>query len=62
MKLPHLHLLCRRVLVLEPLPKEDQREVEQAAREAEGQRRRFVESLLEKAAHARFPFLRDPFE
>jgi hypothetical protein len=37
-------------------------EIEKAEREAQKERNRYAESLLEKAAHARYPFLKDPFE
>jgi hypothetical protein len=37
-------------------------EIEKAEREAQKERDRYAESLLEKAGHARYPFLKDPFE
>jgi hypothetical protein len=37
-------------------------EIEKDQREAQKERDRFAESLIEKAGHARYPFLRDPFE
>jgi hypothetical protein len=37
-------------------------EIEKAEREAQRERDRYAESLLEKAGHARYPFLKDPFE
>ena len=33
-----------------------------AEREAQRQRERFAESLIEKAGHANYPFSRDPFQ
>jgi len=40
----------------------EEHEIEKAEREAQKERDRYAESLLEKAAHARYPFLKDPFE
>ena len=37
-------------------------EIEKAEREAQKERDRYAESLIEKAGHARYPFLKDPFE
>jgi hypothetical protein len=37
-------------------------EIEKAERAAQKERDRYAESLLEKAGHARYPFLKDPFE
>ena len=37
-------------------------EIVKAEREAQRQRERFAESLIEKAGHRNYPFLKDPFE
>ena len=37
-------------------------EIEKAEREAQKERDRFADSLVEKAGHRQFPFLKDPFE
>jgi len=37
-------------------------EIEKAERERQKERDQFAESLIEKAGHARYPFLKDPFE
>ena len=37
-------------------------EIEKAEREAQKERDRYAESLLEKAGQARYPFLKDAFE
>ena len=37
-------------------------EIEKAEREAQKERDRYAESLIEKAGRARYPFLKDPFE
>jgi len=37
-------------------------EVEKAEREAQKERERFANSLLEKAGRRHYPFLKDPFE
>jgi len=37
-------------------------EIEKAEREAQKDRDRFANSLLEKAGHRQYPFLKDPFE
>ncbi len=43
-------------------PEGEEHEIEKAEREAQKERDRFAESLLEKAGHSRYPFLKDPFE
>ena len=58
-----LHVLRRRRP--EPplkLVQGEEYEIEKAEREAQKDRARFAESLIEKAGHARYPFLKDPFE
>ena len=37
-------------------------EIAKAEEVAQNERDRFAESLIEKAGHARYPFLKDPFE
>lgn len=37
-------------------------EIEKAERERQKERDEFAESLIEKAGHSRYPFLKDPFE
>ena len=46
---------------LKPLQGEDY-EIEKAQRETQKERDRFADSLIEKAGHLRYPFLKDPFE
>jgi hypothetical protein len=41
---------------------EEEYEIEKAEREAQKERDRFAESLIEKAGHSGYPFLKDPFE
>ena len=51
----------RRQKPIGPLQGEEY-EIEKAQREAQKKRGAYAESLLEKAGHARYPFLKDPFE
>jgi hypothetical protein len=37
-------------------------EIEKAEQEAQKERDRFANSLVEKAGHRQYPFLKDPFE
>ena len=43
-------------------PQGEEYEIEKAEREAQKKRDAYAESLIEKAGHARYPFLKDPFE
>jgi len=54
--------LRRRRRPATPGPQGEQYEIEKNERKAEKERNRFAESLIEKAGHARYPFLKDPFE
>ena len=45
-----------------PAPQGEEYEIAENEREAQKERNRFAESLIEKAGHARYPFLKDPFE
>jgi hypothetical protein len=51
----------RRKPRLRPLQGEEY-EIEKAEGEAQRERERFAESLIEKLGHASHPFLKDPFE
>jgi hypothetical protein len=37
-------------------------EIEKAQRQAQRERDRFADSLIEKAGHRQYPFVKDPFE
>ncbi len=43
-------------------PQGEEYEIEKAELEAQKERDRFTASLLEKAGHTHFPFLKDPFD
>jgi hypothetical protein len=45
-----------------PGPEGEEYEIEKTQREAQKQRERFMESLVEKAGHAQYLYLKDPFE
>jgi len=61
MKRLHRFWRRRQKPLLKP-PEGEEYEIEKAEREAQKERDRFAESLIEKAGHARYPFLKDPFE
>lgn len=56
-----LRLLRRRRAPQQHLEGEEY-EIERAEREAQRNRDRYAESLLEKAGHRNYPFLEDPFD
>jgi hypothetical protein len=43
-------------------PQGEEYEIEKAERQAQKGRDAYAESLIEKAGHRSFPFLKDPFE
>jgi hypothetical protein len=43
-------------------PQGEEYEIEKAEREAQKERDAYAESLIEKAGHRSYPFLKDPFE
>jgi hypothetical protein len=43
-------------------PQGEEYEILKAEREAQKERERYAESLVEKAGHRSYPFLKDPFE
>ena len=43
-------------------PQGEEYEIEKAQRQAQKERDAYAESLIEKAGHRSFPFLKDPFE
>ena len=61
MKQLHRFWRHRRQLELKPLQGEEY-EIAKAEREARKERERFAASLLEKAGHRQYPFLKDPFD
>ena len=46
----------------QPYLQGEEYEIAKAEREAQHQRDRFADSVIEKAGHANYPFSRDPFE
>lgn len=46
----------------QPGPQGEEREIQLAQQERAKERDRFLESLVEKAGHARYPWLKDPFD
>jgi hypothetical protein len=57
-----LRTLWRRRQKLRPGVQGEEYEIEKAQRQAQHERDRFANSLLEKAGHRQYPFLKDPFE
>jgi hypothetical protein len=43
-------------------PQGEEYEIERAQRQAQKERDAYAESLIEKAGHRGYPFLKDPFE
>jgi hypothetical protein len=46
----------------QPYLQGEEYEIVKAEREAQRERERFADSLIEKAGHVNYPFSRDPFE
>ena len=61
-----MRLLCRfrrhRRKPPQPYLQGEEYEIAKAEREAQRQRERFAESLIEKAGHKNYPYLKDPFD
>jgi hypothetical protein len=55
-------LFSRHKQTRQPPLQGEEYELAEAQRAAQKERDKYAESLLEKAAHARYPFLKDPFE
>jgi hypothetical protein len=57
-----LRNLWRRRQKPRPSLEGEEYEIEKAQREARERGRRFGESLIEKAGHRQYPYLKDPFD